>query len=86
MLLVEGRFRDFTRRPISDTKAGTEVLLAISAQSRAEVDEIVRTAFAGGGEPAMEPTDHGFMYGWSFYDLDGHHWEVVWMDPAALSG
>ena len=46
-----------------------------------EVDKLVHTALAEGGRPAMPAMDHGFMYGWSFYDLDGHHWEVMWMDP-----
>ena len=59
-------------------------LIAISCNSRAEVDEIVRKAIDGGGKHAMDPQDHGFMYGWSFYDLDGHHWEVLWMDPNAV--
>ena len=49
----------------------------------AEVDELVKKAIAAGGQHAMEPQDHGFMYGWSFYDPDGHHWEVFWMDPKA---
>jgi predicted lactoylglutathione lyase len=44
----------------------------------------VKTALAAGGRPAMDPQDHGFMYGSSFYDLDGHHWEVLWMDPAVI--
>ena len=50
-----------------------------------EVDEMVKKAVAAGGKHAMDPMDHGFMYGWSFYDLDGHHWEVLWMDPAAIA-
>jgi predicted lactoylglutathione lyase len=50
---------------------------------RAEVDRLVRTAVAAGGAYAVEAQDHGFMYGWSFYDPDGHHWEVFWMDPEA---
>jgi predicted lactoylglutathione lyase len=58
-------------------------LLALSCASRAEVDELVRKAIAAGGHHAMDPQDHGFMYGWSFYDPDGHHWEVFWMDPKA---
>jgi predicted lactoylglutathione lyase len=58
-------------------------LLAISGGSRAEVDEIVNKAVAAGGKHAIYPMDHGFMYGWSFYDVDGHHWEVIWMDPSA---
>ena len=49
-----------------------------------EVDEMVKTAVAAGGSHALEPQDHGFMYGWSFYDLDGHQWEPFWMDPSAV--
>ena len=52
-----------------------------STTPEAEVDEMVEKAIAAGGKHAMDPQDHGFMYGWSFYDLDGHHWEVLWMDP-----
>jgi hypothetical protein len=84
MLLTEARFKDFTRKQICDTTRSTEGLFAISLASRAEVDELVSKAIAAGGTHAMEPMDHGFMYGWSFYDLDGHHWEVFWMDPQAL--
>jgi predicted lactoylglutathione lyase len=83
MLLSEPFFQTFTKRRICDTRAQTETLVALSCRSRAEVDELVKKAVAAGGTHAMEPQDHGFMYGWSFYDLDGHHWEVVWMDPAA---
>jgi hypothetical protein len=54
--------------------------------SRAEVDAMVQKALAAGGSPALDPQDHGFMYGWSFYDVDGHHWEVFWRDPAAAQG
>jgi uncharacterized protein len=81
MLLVEERFRDFARKPISDAAATTAGLYALSVDSRAQVDEMVYAAFAAGGTPAADPQDHGFMYGWSFYDPDGHHWEVLWMDP-----
>ena len=83
MLLVRERFADFTTRQLCDTTTHTEGLFALSAESREEVDALVRTALAAGGSPAMDPQDHGFMYGWSFYDPDGHHWEVFWMDPAA---
>ena len=86
MLLGEPFFRTFTRRELCDTRTHTEGLFALSCSSRAEVDEMVRTAIANGGQHAMEPTDHGFMYGWSFYDVDGHHWEVLWMDPANIQG
>jgi len=81
MLLTEAKFKDFTKKPIADPRAVTGALFALSAESRAEVDELVKTALAAGGTHAAEPMDHGFMYGWSFYDLDGHHWEVFWMDP-----
>jgi predicted lactoylglutathione lyase len=57
------------------------VLIALSCESRAEVEQMVRKAIDAGGRHAMDATDHGFMYAWSFYDLDGHHWEVLWMDP-----
>jgi predicted lactoylglutathione lyase len=84
MLLTEPFFRSFTKRDIADTARVSEGLYAISCESRAEVDELVKTALANGGKPAMEPQDQGFMYGWSFYDLDGHHWEVFWMDSKAI--
>ncbi|MBX3232126.1 MAG: VOC family protein [Labilithrix sp.] len=82
MLLQEEFFKTFTKRPISNAHEQTEALFALSCESRAEVDALVRTALENGGSAAMPPQDHGFMYGASFYDLDGHHWEVLWMDPA----
>ncbi len=84
MLLAEPFFQTFTKRRICDTSKQTEGLFALSCQSRAEVDEMVKKAIAAGGSHAMDPMDHGMMYAWSFYDLDGHHWEVMWMDPAAI--
>ena len=81
MLLTEPFFRGFTKNEIADTSRATEALLALSCESRAEVEQMVRKAIDGGGRHAMDPQDHGFMYAWSFYDLDGHHWEVLWMDP-----
>jgi uncharacterized protein len=84
MLLAEPFFKTFTKRQPCDTSRSTEALMALSCASKAEVDEIVRKAIDAGGEHAMDPTDQGFMYGWSFYDLDGHHWEVLWMDPNAI--
>lgn len=86
MLLTEGMWPRFSKKEVCDTSRATEVLLAVSCESRAGVDELVRKAVAAGGRHAMEPMDHGVMYGWSFYDLDGHHWEVIWMDEAALAG
>jgi uncharacterized protein len=84
MLLMEPFFKGFTKREICNTSTHTEGMFALSCSSRAEVDEIVKKAIAAGGSHAMDPQDHGFMYGWSFYDIDGHHWEVVWMDPSAI--
>jgi hypothetical protein len=84
MLLSEPFFKTFTRREPCDTSRQTEGLFALSCTSRAEVDELVKKAISGGGKHAMEAQDHGFMYGWSFYDLDGHHWEVMWMDSKAV--
>jgi len=84
MLLRRDRFKDFTKKEICDTSRYTEGLFAISCDSRAEVDTMVNTAIEAGGTEATDPQDHGFMFVRTFYDLDGHHWEVMWMDPAAL--
>lgn len=83
MLLVEPFFQTFTKKPIADANKSTEVLVCLSCESRAEVDELVRKAVAAGGTAPNAPQDHGFMYGHGFEDLDGHVWELVWMDPAA---
>lgn len=79
MLLVEPFFRGFTNKSLCDTRTANEALLALSCDSRAEVDDLVARALAAGGSAAMPPMDHGFMYGHSFYDPDGHHWEVFCM-------
>lgn len=85
MLLTESFFRTFTKKELCDTSRRTEGMIAVSCDSDAEVDRMVRTALACGGKPAMNPVRHGtFMYGWSFYDLDDHHWEVLHTNPAAL--
>ena len=83
MLLERSRFETFTVKPLADPTAGTEALYCFSASSRDEVDSITETALSSGGAPAKETSDLGFMYGRSFQDPDGHHWEVMWMDPAA---
>ena len=84
MLLVESFFQTFTKKAIADTATHIETLLALSAESREEVDELVEKALAAGGRKAEEPQDHGYMYGASFEDLDGHIWEAIWMDPDAI--
>ena len=85
MLLVEDRFKDFTPSADLRHETHTEGLFALSAASRAEVDELVKQGDRRGRNPRRRQQDHGFMYGWSFYDLDGHHWEVFHMDPPASS-
>lgn len=83
MLLVEPFFQGFTKLPIADAKKSTEVLIALSCDSRAEVDELVAKAVAAGATTPNAPQDHGFMFQHGFADLDGHQWEVFWMDESA---
>jgi predicted lactoylglutathione lyase len=84
MLLQRERFAEFTVKPLADADATTGALVCVSAEDRAGVDALADAALAAGGSDAKEPMDHGFMYGRSFLDLDGHHWEVMWMDPVAV--
>ncbi|CAL9598094.1 hypothetical protein SUDANB15_05346 [Streptomyces sp. enrichment culture] len=86
MLLTRQKYAEFTKKEIVDATRSSEVLLALSAESREKVDELVEKAVAAGGSVTGETQDHGFMYGRAFDDLDGHTWEVVWMDPAAVQG
>ncbi|MFE2276166.1 VOC family protein [Streptomyces sp. NPDC059454] len=84
MLLTKEKYAGFTKKEIVDATKGSEVLLGLSAESREKVDELVEKAVAAGGSIAGETQDYGFMYGRAFDDLDGHTWEVIWMDPAAV--
>ncbi|MGY1436288.1 VOC family protein [Streptomyces reniochalinae] len=86
MLLVEPFFQSFSKRGIPDPARASEVLVCLSADSREEVDALVDSAVAAGGGTHGEPQAEGPMYGRSFTDPDGHIWEVMWMDPAALEG
>ncbi|MFE2533498.1 VOC family protein [Streptomyces sp. NPDC059371] len=86
MLLGKERYADFTKKEIADATKTSEVLLCLSAESREKVDELVDAAIAAGGSGSGEAQDQGFMYGRAFDDLDGHTWEVMWMDPAAVQG
>lgn len=84
MLLTRDKFAQFTPRPIADAKAGSEVLLCLSSESRESVDSTVERAVAAGGTADPSPKqDYGVMYGRSVADPDGHLWEVMWMDAAA---
>ncbi len=85
MLLVEKFFKTFTKKEIADTATTTEVILCLSADSREKVDELVDKAMAAGASPSNFAQDQGFMYGRSFQDLDGHLWEVMYMDPGAIN-
>lgn len=85
MLLTEPFFKGFIpNKEVADTSKTKEVLVALSTDSRQQVDELVDKAIAAGGKQFREPEDHGFMYARSFEDLDGHVWEVIWMDPANI--
>ena len=84
MLLVRERFEEFTTKAVCDATTHTEAILALSADSRADVDVFADAALAGGAQPANDPLDMEFMYGRSFSDLDGHLWEIFYMDPSAL--
>ena len=84
MLLEHSRFADFINGPIADPAAGTPALYALSAESREAVDTLVDAAMAAGATDWKPVQDMGFMYGRSFRDLDGHVFEVMWMDVAAF--
>jgi predicted lactoylglutathione lyase len=84
MLLVEPFFQTFTKKPVADATKTTEVLICLSCENRAEVDELVRKALSAGATAPNPKQDHGFMYGHGFTDLDGHVWELMYMDPNAV--
>ncbi|MEU3897630.1 VOC family protein [Streptomyces sp. NPDC045251] len=86
MVHTPEKYRQFTKKDIVDSTKSSEVLVALSAESREKVDELVDKAVAAGGSVSGETQDHGFMYGRAFDDVDGHTFEVVWMDPAAVQG
>lgn len=81
MLLEKKRFSDFVTKPISDATKQTECLMAISCDSRAAVEEMMKKVISLGGKAHKPPQDMGFMYSHSFEDLDGHVWEPLWMNP-----
>lgn len=84
MLLAESFFAGFTNKPIADARASTETLLALSLDSRAEVEAFMARAFAAGATPTIESKDYGFMVQHGFADPDGHQWEVFWMDETQM--
>lgn len=84
MLLRRDRFADFVTKPLADAGAATALTVAVSAEDRDAVDAFAEAALAAGASAAKDPQDLGFMYQRSFHDLDGHLWEVAWMDPVAV--
>ncbi|MDZ7626043.1 MAG: VOC family protein [Ignavibacteriaceae bacterium] len=84
MLLLEKFFKGFTKKKVADAKKTTEVLIAIDVKSRKDVDRMIKKAVAAGGSLYNKPQDHGWMYGHSFADLDGHQWEVLYMDESKM--
>jgi predicted lactoylglutathione lyase len=84
MFLTRDKFKTFTPKEICDATKSTEVLVCLSAESRAKVDNMVHTAVAAGGTTYNDPQDHGFMYGHGFQDLDGHIWEIIYLEPSAI--
>lgn len=84
MLLARDRFAEFVTKPVANANEASALTVAISAEDRDAVDAFVEAALDAGASSAKDPQDYGFMYQRSFHDLDGHHWEVAWMDPVAV--
>jgi hypothetical protein len=84
MQLTQAKFKEFTPKAICDATKNTEVLLCLSCESRRQVDEFVSKAVAAGGIIYSDPKDYGFMYQHGFQDLDGHIWELIYMEPSAV--
>ncbi|MCQ9133086.1 VOC family protein [Streptomyces hilarionis] len=84
MLLTREKFAQFAKLPMADPTTHTLALYCFSVSSREEVDKVGAAALAAGGTGVDGAEDYGFMYSRSFYDLDGHGWQVMWMDPAAV--
>jgi len=84
MLLVEKFFKTFTQKEICDTTKNTELIIALSTENREKVDQMLENVIKAGGKESRKPQDHGWMYGRSFEDLNGHIWEIIYMDVKAL--
>lgn len=82
MLLTHDKYRQFTDKPIADAQKTSQVLIALAAETPEEVNRIADAALEAGASEPKPPQDYGFMKLRTFEDLDGHHWEVLWMDPA----
>jgi hypothetical protein len=85
MLLTRAKFKEFTPKTVCDATNSTEVLVCLSCESRNQVDDLVGKALAAGGTTHAQSKDYGFMYQHGFQDPDGHIWELIYMEPAALT-
>ncbi|HEY0427519.1 MAG TPA: VOC family protein [Pyrinomonadaceae bacterium] len=86
LFFAEETFRGFTKSEISDAKAGAEILISFDAENRDEIDETARKVFDAGGAIFSEPAEiQGWMYGFAFADLDGHRWNMIYMDSGRMS-
>ncbi|MGX9135144.1 VOC family protein [Rummeliibacillus sp. JY-2-4R] len=85
MLMIEERFKGFTKREVVDTSSTSEAIFCLSAKNREQVDEMVNKALASGGSNYSDPQDHEFMYVWGYRDIDGHIWEIAYMDESAFN-
>jgi hypothetical protein len=84
MLLVEKFFKTFTKKEICDATKETEVISALSVESREKVDQMINKVMEAGGRESRAPQDYGWMYGRGFEDIDGHLWEIIYMDESAI--
>ncbi len=84
MLLVDRFFKTFTKKEICNVAKDAEVIVALSTESREKVDQMMNRVLEAGGKESREPQDHGWMYGRGFQDIDGHLWEIIYMNETAL--
>ncbi len=84
MLLTQAKFKEFTPKKLCDARKSTEVLVCLSCESREQVNDMVGKAVSAGGTTYAESKDYGFMYQHGFQDLDGHIWELIYMEPSAV--
>lgn len=84
MLVEEAKYASFVKKPIAD-KAVTEAILGLACDSKEEVTRLTEIAFANGATRVNDAEDIGFMFSWGFEDLDGHLWDLFWMDPKHIN-
>ncbi|MGN4128182.1 VOC family protein [Lysinibacillus sphaericus] len=85
LLMLEERFKEFSKKKIVDTTTSAQAIFCLSAENREQVDALVNKALSSGGKSSSDPQDHGFMYVWGFQDVDGHLWEIAYMDESVMN-